>query len=138
MAATAQSPPALNIPSSESIVNVRIINTTSRIKSIPYSVFVTPPYEGLDHLDCPAFSFLIEHQSSGRKLLFDLGVRKDWENLPSRIVSRIKDGGWMVTVKKGVAEILQEGEVAPKDIEAIIWRYEVTRMVLPQPVAFYN
>ena len=40
------------------------------------------------------------------------------------IVKRIKNGGWKVTVEKGVAEILQEGGVAPKDIEAIIWRWE--------------
>ena len=116
------SPPSLNIPESRSIVNVSIINTTSRIKSIPFSLFVEPPYPGLDDLDCPAFSFLIEHQSSGRKCLFDLGVRKDWDNLPPTIVKRIKDGGWKVTVAKGVAEILQEGGVEPKDIEAIIWR----------------
>ena len=122
MASTVKLPPPLNIPDSSSVVNVHIINSTSRIKTIPFSVFVTPPYKGLDYLDCPAFSFLIEHVSSGRKILFDLGVRKDWENLPPVIVKRIKDGGWKVTVEKGIAEILQEGGVAPKDIEAIVWR----------------
>lgn len=122
MASTVKPPPPLNIPDSSSVVNVHIINSTSRIKTIPFSVFVTPTYKGLDYLDCPAFSFLIEHASSGRKILFDLGVRKDWENLPMVIEKRIKDGGWKVTVEKGVAEILQEGGVAPKDIEAIVWR----------------
>lgn len=122
MAPTVKLPPSLNIPDSRSIVNVHVINSTSRIKSIPFSVFVTPPYKGLDDLDCPAFSFLIEHVSSGRKILFDLGVRKDWENSPTVIVKRIKDGQWKVTIEKGVAEILQEGGVAPKDIEAIVWR----------------
>ena len=46
----------------------------------------------------------------------------DWENLPATTVKGIKDGGCTVTIEKGVAEILQEGGVAPKDIEAIIWR----------------
>lgn len=122
MAPTVEHPPTLSIPASESVVNVHIINSTSRIKGIPFSAFMTPSYKGLDYLDVPAFSFLVEHQSSGRKLLFDLGVRKDWENLPATTVKRIKDGGWTVTIEKGVAEILQEGGVAPKDIEAIIWR----------------
>ena len=99
MASTSKPPPPLNIPDSKSVVNLHIINSTSRIKSLPFSVFVTPPYKGLEYLDCPAFSFLIEHVSSGRKLLFDLGVRKDWENLPAVIVKRIKDGGWKVTVE---------------------------------------
>ena len=122
MASISKPAPSLNIPDSKSVVNVHIINTTSRVKDIPYSVFMTPSYKGLNTLDAPAFSFLIEHQSSGRKLLFDLGIRKDWENLPPSIVKRIEDGGWTVTVQKGVAEILQAGGVAPKDIEAIIWR----------------
>ena len=122
MAPTIQLPPPLHIPDSESVVDVHIIDSTSRIKGIPFSVFTTPPYKGLNYLDCPAFSFLIQHQSSGRKILFDLGVRKDWENMPAKIVKRIKNGGWTVTVEKGVAEILLEGGVAPKDIEAIVWR----------------
>lgn len=122
MAPSIKPPPPLNIPDSKSIVNVHIIDSTSRIKDIPFPAFMTPPYKGLDYLDCPAFSFLIEHASSGRKLLFDLGVRKDWENMPAVIVKRIKDGGWKVTIEKGVSEILQEGGVAAKDIEAIIWR----------------
>ena len=122
MAPTVKPPPPLNIPESKSVVNVHIINSTSRIKGIPFSLFMTPPYEGLDYLEAPAFSFLVEHRSSGRKILFDLGVRKDWENLPATTVNRIKHGGWTVTIEKGVAEILQEGGVAPKDIEAIIWR----------------
>lgn len=122
MASALKPPPSLDIPDSTCIVNVHIINSTSRIKGIPYSLFTTPSYKGLEYLDCPAFSFLIEHTASGRKILFDLGVRKDWENLPAVIVKRIKDGGWNVTIEKGVADILQEGGVAPKDIEAIIWR----------------
>ena len=122
MASISKPPPSLNIPDSKSVVNVHIINSTSRMKCIPYSLFMTPSYKGLDTLDAPAFSFLIEHQSSGRKLLFDLGVRKDWQNMPSTIVKRIEDGGFTVTVEKGIADILQAGGVAPKDIEAIIWR----------------
>ena len=122
MASLSKPPPTLNIPDSKSVVNVHVINSTSRIKGLPYSFFVTPSYKGLDILDGPAFSFLIEHQSSGRKLLFDLGVRKDWENLPPTIVKNIRDANCTITVEKGVAEILQAGGVAPKDIEAIIWR----------------
>ena len=122
MASTSKPPPSLNIPDSKAVVNVHIINSTSRIKGIPYSVFMEPSYKGLDTLDAPAFSFLIEHQTSGRKLLFDLGVRKDWENLPPTLIEHIKDFGCTVTVEKGVAEVLQAGGVAPKDIEAIIWR----------------
>lgn len=129
MAPTAKPPPPLNIPDSDSVVDVYIINSTSRIKDMPFSVFMTPHYKGLNHLDVPAFSFLIQHRRSGRKLLFDLGVRKDWENLPPSTVKLITDNGWSVTVEKGVAEILREGGVAPEDIEAIIWRYILSKTV---------
>ncbi len=131
MSPAANSPPPSDIPSSNSTVHVHIINTTSRIKNIPFSVFVEPPIKGLDYLDCPAFSFLIEHPTNGRKLLFDLGVRKDWKNLAPRITDRIRGGCWQITVEKDVAEILQEGGVKPEDIDAIIWRWAVESLLTP-------
>ena len=114
------SPPT--IPASDSTVNVHIIDTTSRIQNLPLSVFIEPPIKGHDNIDCPAFSFLIENSSNGRKVLFDLGVRKDWKNLSPRIADRIRGGGWLISVEKDVAEILQESGVKLSDIEAIVWR----------------
>jgi glyoxylase-like metal-dependent hydrolase (beta-lactamase superfamily II) len=101
---------------------VRIIDTTSRIQGIPIDGFMQPQIKGFKYLDCPAFSFLIEHPSS-RNLLFDLGVRKDTENFSPRIVSRITEGGWKVTVEKGVREQLEENGVKGENIEAIIWSH---------------
>lgn len=118
----AQSPPDLKIPSSSTTVQVRIIDTTTSIKGISLGGFVEPKIKGHEVLNCPAYSFLIEHVS-GRKLLFDLGVRKDHENLAPRIVDRIKTGGWEVVVKNGVREQLEAHGVAGKDIEAIIWSH---------------
>lgn len=118
----AKPPPPLNIPHSDVTVKVSIIDTTSHIAGIPTEIFIQPHIKGFDHLDCPAYSFLIEHPS-GKRLLFDLGVRKDWENLAPRIVERIRDGGWKVDVKKNVADILRENGVPGESIDAIIWRY---------------
>lgn len=73
-------------------------------------------------MNCPAYSFLIEHAASGQKLLFDLGVRKDFENLVPVIANIIKEEKWQIIVEKGVAEILEEGGIKPKDINGIIWR----------------
>jgi len=89
---------------------------------MPASMFLEPTYKGYTNLNCPAYSFLIEHTPSNRKFLFDLGIRKDWENLSPYIVNRIKSGGWRLTIEKGVAEILQENGISPKEIEGIIWR----------------
>lgn len=115
-------PPNLHIPPSQTTVSVRIINTTSHISNIALERFVQPPIAGFTHLSCPAYAFLIEHPS-GRKLLFDLGVRKDHENFSPAIRSRIESGGWGVEVEKDVREQLEEHGVSGKDIEAVIWSH---------------
>ncbi len=113
--------PSLHIPPSNVAVKVFIIDTTTHISGLPSDSFVQPHIEGYDVLDCPALAFLIEHPS-GKRVLFDLGVRRDWENLSPRIQGLIKKGGWHVTVEKGVAEILIENAVPLESIDAIIWR----------------
>lgn len=115
-------PPDLKIPASSQTVQVRIINTTSRIQGIPTDRFFIPEVKGFPSLDCPAYSFLIEH-SSGRRLLFDLGISKDWQNYAPKISNMIKNLGWKVTVEKDVREILEENGVSTKGIEAIIWSH---------------
>lgn len=105
-----------------STVRVRIIDTTSHIGNLPASAFLTPEFPGLTTFSGPSFSFLIEHPSS-RCLLFDLGVRKDWENLPPVTTRRIKSMKCTVRVQKGVREQLEEHGVDVKNIEGIIWSH---------------
>lgn len=122
MAPTPLPPPALNIPESQSTVEVHIIDSSARIRGISSSLFLEPAIKGFDTLDCPAYSFLVEHAATGRKVLFDLGVRKDWQHADPRTAQRIQSRGWSVSVEKGVADILSGGDVKLHDIEAIIWR----------------
>ncbi|KAI4216357.1 MAG: hypothetical protein LQ351_001367 [Letrouitia transgressa] len=106
-----------------STVVVHIIDSTSRLQGIPTAIFMEPSIKGFEELRCPAYSFLIEHPDDGRKLLFDLGVRKDWENLAPTIQKNISHWNAKVIVEKGVAEILEEGGVGPQEVEAIIWSH---------------
>ncbi|KAI9820183.1 MAG: hypothetical protein M1827_005805 [Pycnora praestabilis] len=99
--------PQLNIPRGDCTVLVKIIDSTSHISGLPLTSFLQPAIKGHEFLSCPAFSFLVAHPS-GRKVVFDLGVRKDWNHSAPRIVNRIKDGGWSVKVEKNVGEILEE------------------------------
>lgn len=69
--------PALNIPKSSSTVDVSIINTTTDIVSTS-KVFVKPHIPGQDYVNLPTFAFLLHHRQSGKKVLFDMGGRKDW------------------------------------------------------------
>ncbi|MCJ1399609.1 hypothetical protein MMC11_002811 [Xylographa trunciseda] len=113
--------PDLQIPSSSSTVQVSIIDTTTHIGLIP-SVFVEPSIPGYDTLNCPAYSFLIEH-SSGRKILFDLGVRKDWNNLAPEVYHRLQASNWDIQVPKDVREILEDEGVDPGAIDGIVWSH---------------
>lgn len=108
------------IPPGETIT-VKLINPVnfgpSHLKR-----FMTPQVPGLDTFARnPAFSFLLEH-SSGRKLVFDLGIRKDYQNYAPKIANYIPTTGYNIEVTHNVADILQEHGIAPKEIEAVIWR----------------
>lgn len=116
---------SLHIPQSNNTVKVSIIDTTTSI-TLPMSVMVKPAVVGgYETCTCPSYSFLIEHPS-GRKLLFDLGVRKDWENMAPFMVDILKKNNWAVTVGKDVHDILEDNGHDPKAVEAIFWSRKIT------------
>jgi len=119
----AQSAPDLQIPSTNSTVQVSIIDTTTHIGAIPNGLFMVPAIPGYEYLNCPSYSFLIEH-SSGRKILFDLGVRKDWDNLAPKVFHRLRDSKWDIRVPKDVRQILEEQGVDPGTIYGIVRRFD--------------
>ncbi|KAJ9650797.1 hypothetical protein H2198_009902 [Neophaeococcomyces mojaviensis] len=114
--------PEIVIPEGASI-KVSIINSTSALE-VPLGAFMSPVQPGHEILKGPAFSFLIEH-SSGRKILFDLGCRKDWQKFPPSVLNLVTQPNWKIEVEKSVAEILQENGVdaAGGAIDGIIWSH---------------
>ncbi|KAK1754447.1 metallo-beta-lactamase superfamily protein [Echria macrotheca] len=118
--------PKIDIPASPNTVKVSIIDTTTRMSSIGAGPFFTPPIKGYEKMsNSPSYSFLIQHTASGttRSLLFDLGLRKDWRNLPPVLVGAIDAMGWEMEIEKDVSDILTQGGVDPNTIEAIIWSH---------------
>lgn len=117
------SAPSLGIPAGAS-VKVQIIDSTSRIHA-PVAAFMKPAIQGHQQIRVPAFSFLIEQPSSSRRILFDLGLRKDWQNLPPAIITRLSRPDWALDVQQNVSEILQKNgvNVAGGEIEAVIWSH---------------
>ncbi|KAA8644049.1 hypothetical protein EYZ11_004471 [Aspergillus tanneri] len=120
-----KTPPPLHIPSSTSVVTVRVIDSTTSLFLDP-PLFWRPEIKGLDGVTVPDFCFLVSNGS--RHILFDLGVRRDWENYAPRTVDLIRRTT-RVHVDKNVAEILDAQEqwsgpvVRSKDIEAVIWSH---------------
>ncbi|KAL4804102.1 beta-lactamase-like protein [Aspergillus unguis] len=114
-----QVPPAIP-PGSP--VSVKLINTTNFGPSHLHR-FMAPAIPGLSTFARnPAFSFLLEH-ASGRKLVFDLGIRKDYHNYAPKIANYIPTTGYKIEVEKNVADILTEHGVNLQEIEGVIWSH---------------
>lgn len=76
----------LHLPSGSTSVKVYAL-TSNQVLDVPASAFLTPNIPGTTYSDTPCLSFLIEHCDSHgvvTRLLFDLGIRKDWKNLPPK------------------------------------------------------
>ncbi|KAK4497575.1 hypothetical protein PRZ48_012026 [Zasmidium cellare] len=72
--------------------------------------FWYPVIKGHEISTSPSYSFLIEHKTKDktRRLLFDLGLRKDWNNLAPFVLDRFTKGTWILHAEKNVADILEE------------------------------
>ena len=124
------SPDDITIPQSNSTVSVRVFDILANSSKVPASILldlVLPGREVLKPL--PALSFLIEHASSKRRLMFDLGMRKDQDELarktrelyvPARTPG--SDPAFIYDVEKDTVEQLTKGGIALETIDAVIWR----------------
>lgn len=117
----AQIPPDVHIPAGVTI-SVKLINPVNFGPS-KLSRFMEPPVEGLQgHPSVPSLCFLLEHHS-GRKLVWDLGIRKDYTNYAPNIAEYIPTTGYTIDAPKNLSEILEDEGIPLRDIEAVIWRY---------------
>ncbi|KAI0779927.1 Metallo-hydrolase/oxidoreductase [Fomes fomentarius] len=75
-------------------------------------------------IQCPAFSFLIQHPTHG-KTLFDLGTRKDWKTgLPPGLVEHVtKNLGFRLNITEDVVDALAKGNAMPEDITYVCYSH---------------
>ncbi|KAL1610587.1 hypothetical protein SLS60_002257 [Paraconiothyrium brasiliense] len=115
------------IPKSSNTVEVSIIDTGTRMGGIPAAIFTNPQIPGFTTFEGISYVFLISHTDSEgkvRRVLFDLGTRKDWENMAPHVVQETKsvEGAFLEPVEN-VVDILERGEVDKSSIEALIWSH---------------
>ncbi|KAM5366855.1 hypothetical protein ACJZ2D_010307 [Fusarium nematophilum] len=123
MAAQTKTPPSINIPDSSNTCEVYIIDTTSDILVESWSLF-EPEIKGHKFLNLPTFAFLIHNISSNKWILFDLGTRKDWWNLPPAVIQSIESKGIPgLRVKDGVDDILIASGFDLTKIDAVVWSH---------------
>ncbi|KAJ8110962.1 hypothetical protein OPT61_g6328 [Boeremia exigua] len=118
--------PSLEIPFSKRTVEVCIIDTTTKVNGLPASAFMTPSIPGYQIIrDGCEYAFVIKHTGSDKidTLIFDLGVRKDFENSPPVIVEQSANLGLSFSVESDVASTLVEHGQDLDGVDAIIWSH---------------
>ncbi|KAJ1709910.1 hypothetical protein NYO67_7942 [Aspergillus flavus] len=104
-----------------STVDVSIIHAGQI--TVPAVYILQSPIPGHDLLDIPCYSFLIENKRR-KKVLFDLGPRKDWrEKLPPTILGQIESARAVVKIEQDVADQLSKAKIPLESINAIIWSH---------------
>lgn len=87
-------------------------------------LFWRPKLQNFNGLHAPIYCFLISN--GDHHILFDLGVRPDWQNYAPKIVSLIK-ATTMVTPGSDVASVLDSDSsglnIRSADIKAVIWSH---------------
>jgi len=114
----------LGIPASDATVSVKVFNVIHDTRTVkaPAGAFMQPVLAGRENFHAPVFAFLIEHAATGRRVMFDLGVRKDPENGAPRIAEMFK-AGWAMPVERDIAEQLVDDGVDLGSISAAIWSH---------------
>ncbi|OGM47386.1 metallo-beta-lactamase superfamily protein [Aspergillus bombycis] len=119
---TIEASQTMQFPSSTSTVRVRLVDTTGVMVVNAKSLF-EPVQPGHETLNIYVAAFLIEHVPSGEQVMFDLGIRKDYWNLPAVLQSRLSEVIPSLRVDKDVTDILQDSGIALNDISTIIWSH---------------
>lgn len=112
-----------SIPSGTAISALKLINAVNFGPAVLEGL-MGPPIPHVTTLgpgNSPSLSFLIEH-ITGRRLVWDLGIRKDWNNYAPVIANYIPTRNYTIEVTKNVIEILEEDNINGDSIEAVIWR----------------
>ena len=128
---TPRAMPHLGVPVSAATVDIRIINTTSYQRTRTKSL-LTPAIPGHEVISLPSYAFLITNKSQGTHILFDLGMRKDWQKAcPPALLPYVSDDGrdslLQVNVEKDIVDILDVDpghlNITSEDISAVIWSH---------------
>jgi hypothetical protein len=119
-------PDTIVFPPSTNTISVKIFNSFKHVAISSVSALSSAPGSTADEssrpLECPGKSFLLEHPS-GRKVVYDLGIRKDVDTMPKTYREAVKSGHIKIDFGPDVAETLAEGGVKLEEIEALIIRY---------------
>jgi hypothetical protein len=99
---------------------VSVIDSAS-ISNLPLEPYFYCDVPRLKRTTIPVFSFVITSQH-GRKVLFDLGLRKDWQHLSPTALAEVEHDHLEIECARDVRDILELHNCKADDVEAIILR----------------
>jgi glyoxylase-like metal-dependent hydrolase (beta-lactamase superfamily II) len=113
---------SLNIPEAMSTVRLRAIDAKTEM-CVSAKGFVQPILPGHENLNLTSVTFLIEHKGLGKKVLFDCGARKDFENFSPFIKNRLNLNVRGLKIDKDVHEVVTEAGVKLEELDSMIWSH---------------
>ncbi|KAJ7056808.1 hypothetical protein C8F01DRAFT_1155120 [Mycena amicta] len=111
------------IPASSATVDVKAFNVANFTLNNLTHVFVSPVLPGRETITLPIHAFLLEHQPSKQRIMFDLGMRNDPENLPTPFAGFFTSKAITFDKFKDITEILAAGNIALDSIDTVIWSH---------------
>ena len=98
-------PGRIQIPDSSSVIEVSIIGNGSRITGMQGSDYMSPVLPGYGTFDGPSYAFLLYHEPTKTRLLFDLGIRLDWQTAYApEYLRELQESGMGLHVERDVAD----------------------------------
>ena len=110
------------IPSSTATVEVSAFHVGNATFIGDTHTIVLPVLPGRESVTFPLFAFLVEHTKTKKRVMFDLGMRKDPLNFAPSIASGFTSGAFILDESKDITEMLEAGGIALSSIETVIWR----------------
>ncbi|KAJ7654510.1 beta-lactamase-like protein [Mycena polygramma] len=111
------------IPPSNATVDIRVFNIGNATLVNETDTFVSPVLPGHESATFPTFSFLVEHTSSQKRFMFDLGIRNDTQNFAPSLEVFFSSGIAQIQAPKGIHELLEDGGIPLSSIDAVIWSH---------------
>ncbi|KAK7025179.1 Metallo-beta-lactamase superfamily protein [Favolaschia claudopus] len=113
----------LGIPTSSQTVDVRIFNVGNLSFAGGAHTIFHPVLPGHQDNAIPMYAFLVEHKASQKRVVFDLGMRKDPLNLAPSLQDFFTSGTIQLEEHKDITEQLQAGGISLASIDSVIWSH---------------
>ncbi|KAJ7646950.1 beta-lactamase-like protein [Roridomyces roridus] len=112
-----------NIPQSNALVTVKAFDVGSMSLANSTHSFYLPVLPGRETITAPMYAFLVEHQATGKRVMFDLGIRKDPSNLAPSLGAAFVSGAYQLNQTRDILQQLQDGGITLASIDTVIWSH---------------